>query len=105
MSYLGEDFTVCDVGEVEVYCIDFVNDLPTGDTLISAVWACSVSSGTDPNPSARLSGVPQIFNPTKTTQLIIGGLAGVSYILQAVVQTTQGNTLSLWSRSRVEYLT
>ena len=102
--YCGADFSVCDPSESEIYAFNFVNDLTPGDTLASAVWTCTVSQGVDANPSARLSGAASVYESTYTTQRIIGGVAGVSYILMATATTAQGNTLVLWSHSRVEVI-
>jgi len=81
-----------------VYGFDYTNDLATGDT-ISSVSSVSltVQTGTDSNPSSHLVGSPSIVTPV-VTQRISGLLAGVTYILQIVVNTTQGDTLSDWSR-------
>lgn len=87
-----------------MYAFNFVNDLASGDTLASAVWTCTVSQGTDPNPSARLVGAPALSGTTTTTQRVAGGVAGVSYILTATATTTLGNVLVLWSFSRVEVI-
>lgn len=78
--------------------------MAASDSLLTTVWTCTVSQGTDPTPAARLSGAPQIFNTTTTTQKIIGGVVGVRYILQAVVTTAQGYTLSLFSHNTVEVI-
>lgn len=102
--YVGQDFSVCDPSENELYALDFVNDLASGEFLVASTWSCTVSQGTDPNPSARLSGSAHVFGTTITTQRVLGGIAGVSYVLQATVTTTSGNTLVLWSHSRVEVI-
>lgn len=102
---VGRDYDVCDAGEVEAYGMDFVNDIQPGDFIVGATWTISDSTGTDPNPSARLLGPPWNFSQTITAQQLQGGLPGVSYIVQVVAKTFLGYTVSLWSHSRCEYLT
>ena len=99
---VGRDFDVSDPGEVEAYGFDFVNDLVPGDTISGVTWSCTVSEGVDPNASARLLGQPWLLSPTVTAQVVQGGVAGVSYVLQAVVRTGYGYTVSLWANARCE---
>lgn len=103
--YVGRDFDVCDPGEVEVYAFDFTNDLYPGDSIVGATWTCTVDQGTDGSPSARLKGSPWFVSSTQTAQVLQGGVAGTSYIIQAVVTTQLGYTVSLYSHSRCEVIT
>lgn len=66
------------VGETTAYTFDFSDRLQFGESLNGASVALVVASGTDPNPSAMLSG-PPAFNATKVTQNITGGVVGTIY--------------------------
>ena len=58
---------------------DFNSRLSSGGTLTGTpIITISVFSGTDPNPTAMLSGVPSIVGTT-VQQLFIGGVDGVIY--------------------------
>lgn len=80
-----------------MFGFDFTNDLATGDTVTGASVNFTVQVGVDSNPSSRLVGSPSISTPI-VTQRIAGLLAGVTYILQIIATTAQGDTLSLYSR-------
>lgn len=99
--YVGRDFDVADSGESEVYTLDFVNDLAASDSLATVTWSLSVNQGTDPSPNSHLSGSAVIAG-TQTLQRISGLLPGVNYKVEAVVTTTLGNTVSLWSHVRCQ---
>ncbi len=94
--YVGRDFDPEDVGENEVFTLDFVNDLASGETITSAVWKCEVKSGSDSQAASRLSGAPS-NSGTKSSQRVAGLLTGVTYRLTAVVTTSLSNVISLWS--------
>ena len=100
--YVGRDFHPSDVGESEIYTFDFLNDLATGETITDASGFCSVaadSEGTDDLPQAHVSddSDDMTITGTKTSQRISGLAAGVKYVLQAIVTTSNSNTKSLWS--------
>jgi hypothetical protein len=92
--YVGVAFSPMDVGENEVFGLDFINDLPTGDSILSSSFTLIVDQGIDSNPSAHLNGAPGVGG-TIALQRISGLLGGVNYLLQATVLTTLGNTISL----------
>lgn len=94
--YVGRDFDVADVGENEVYTLDFANDLGDGETLSTTTWTIAVVTGTDASPSSHLSGSP-VIDGTASSQRITGLLGGVLYRVQAIVTTSASNTLSLYS--------
>ena len=85
---------------------DFGLVLGQYETIVSvASLACAAYSGIDPAPNSRLIGSPQIIISQKTQALAsavaqrVGGmLAGVTYRLQCVVQTSLGNYPSLWTQ-------
>lgn len=100
--YVGRDFSPADAVESELYAFDFVNDLAEGEVIIGIVgdsWVCKVaddSEGADDN-AADHTAIAALYEGSKTFQQVSGLVAGVKYVLQAVVETDQGNTHSLWS--------
>lgn len=97
--YVGRDFPPADEVESETYTFDFVRDLADGEVIINATWYCTVaadSEGTD-EAAADHVAIAAEYIGTKTMQHISGLVADVKYVLQAVVETDQGNTVSLWS--------
>lgn len=101
--YAGRDFSPAEKAESQQYGFDFVNDLSEGESLTAATWTLIVREGADPTPNARLVGAPALVIPegttvqTATKQRIAGLLPDVIYTVRAVVTTSAGNTLSLWS--------
>lgn len=96
--YIGRDFDVMNSTESEVFAIDFVNDLQTGETISGLpTVTLTVFSGDDPTPSARLSGDPGVSGTT-AMQRVSQPLAGVTYIITFSVLTSLGNTKVLYSR-------
>ncbi len=97
--FVRKDFLPADPEENEPYAFDFSKDLATGETITDATWSCTVAAdsvGTDPTPSARLLLLPQ-NTATVTTQRVAYMVSGVKYVLQAIVTTSDGNTLSDWA--------
>jgi hypothetical protein len=97
--YVGRDFPPADDVESRNYTFDFVKDLAEGDTIVGATWSCTVaedSAGQDAEAADHV-GVPATYDGTRTTQHVSGLVAGVKYVLQAVVSTQAGETVSLWS--------
>ncbi len=97
--YVRSEFLPADPEENEVYTFDFSKDLATGEVITDATWTCTVaadSAGTDDTPQSRLLLLPQNTDTT-TMQRVAYMLSGVKYVLQAVVTTSDGNTISDWS--------
>lgn len=97
--YVGRDFPPADAVESETYTFDFVRDLADGELIISATWYCTVAAGSeavDANAADHVA-IAAEYQGTKTMQHISGLVADVKYVLQAVVGTDRGNTVSLWS--------
>jgi hypothetical protein len=96
---------VANPNESEVYSLDFVNELGTGETVssVSAV-ALTVFQGTDANPGGHLSGAASILGSVVSQRIGGGGapagglLAGVTYTLSFTVLTSLSNTVTLYSR-------
>lgn len=78
--------------------LDFTNDLDTGDSVFTATANLTVQTGTDPSPSSHLIGAPLVLPSNVVLQGVGNLLPGVTYILQIVANTTQGDSLSLYSR-------
>ena len=92
--------------ELETIGFDFGLALAATTTIASVQsLTCAVHKGTDASPSSRLIGGTTIV-PSKSTGLVaqavaqnIGNaIAGVTYLLQCVVNTSDGQKLSLWAR-------
>ena len=104
--YIGRDFSPQQQGESEVFGIDFVMDLNAGEVLQSSRWFLTVVDGADPNPGKHLQGPSKVVKPlgseivTATIQRIGGVLPDVTYVVEAVVITSLGNTRSLWTHLR-----
>lgn len=85
-----------------------MNDLAEDETLTAAFWELIVREGVDPNPHSHLIDAPALVTPdgttaqTATMQRIAGLLPDVRYTVRAVVTTSLGNTLSLWSHIQGE---
>jgi len=71
----------------------FSIDLAIGETISSASITAAVYSGTDAAPSALISGSASISGG-EVTQIIIGGVEGVVYLLVCLVGTNLGSTLT-----------
>lgn len=101
--YFGQDFDVVTQGESGQYGLNFVNDLPTGDTISAVSFSMSVvaGTGTDPDPSSHLDGLPGISGTT-VLQRVNGLLPGLTYILLATVTTGNGNTIIGYSHISCE---
>lgn len=106
--YCGRDFSPAETAESLIYGLDFVNDLAEGESLTGATWEVLVREGADPDPDSHIVGVPALVTPdgttaqTATTQRIAGLLPDVIYTIRAVVTTSLGNSLSLWSHVQGE---
>ena len=101
--YAGRDFDPSDSGEAEFYKFDYTAILGLSETIASAVWTCSVVTGTDPAAASHISGSASVI-PGKygaasaaTQQLVSGLVPGVQYRLQSMATTSLGQSLSLWS--------
>lgn len=82
--------------------------LTTNATLTGTpVVTCTVASGSDDAPSSRLLSAPQIVDAAPppggsgvasgAVAILVGTMiAGTTYIMQCVAQTSDGQELSLW---------
>jgi hypothetical protein len=90
--------------EYETVTFDYGLILAAGVTITSATVSCAVVSGTDATPSSRVTGSPSTTTSLQTgapntavSQLVGGMVAGVTYRLQCVATTSDGQSLSLWT--------
>lgn|GEM_PF-1003946 len=92
--------------EQELVTFDYSEILTNSANLISInELTCSVSFGTDATPGARILSAPSIIAsprngiPASSVVVLVGNmLADVTYRLQCVVNTSDGQILSLWCR-------
>lgn len=76
------------------YCTSEV--IATGELITSATWSNSVRTGVDPAASAMVSGSATIDSTgTKVSQMIVGGVIGVSYFPICTAITNYGQILVL----------
>lgn len=91
--------------EVETATFDFGLILAAGVTLTGTpTVTCAVYSGVDSDPASRLSGPaiivtsPNSAAPSAAVSQLVGAMiAGVTYRLQCVCATSDGQNLSLWT--------
>lgn len=91
--------------EQETVTFDYGGILKPGITLTGTpTITCDVYGGTDPTPDARIIGPwrigdsPNTGAPNAAIYQVFGQmLAGVTYRLQCVCTTSDGQTLSLWT--------
>lgn len=94
------NFTPANPTETEPFALDFTTTLPAGVTVnqaIPAVWGCILLSGTDPNPTARLVGLPTFTDINETTQVAGAWYGDSTYALSATVKGSNGMTYTLWA--------
>jgi hypothetical protein len=101
----GNDFSTIDPTETINGTFDFGPWLATGVSIssVSAV-SCTVLSGTDAGASSRLIGSSSLVASPSTAAARAAVLqqwgmmvAGVLYVMEATVVTSDGQTLSLWA--------
>ncbi len=96
--YVGRDFDPANPTEDEIYSLDFVNELSTGETLTSVYSVTfTVFQGTDADPSSHLSGSASIVG-TVVSQRVAYLTSGVTYTLAFTVLTSLNNYITLFSR-------
>ena len=81
-------------GEQDVFTVNYAPILSTGETILRAVWSCSVVRGTDPDPAAMVRGDATISGP-KVSQMIAPRVPGMTYRIVCTAQTNTGRTLVL----------
>lgn len=82
------------LSESPVYTADFISSMLPNETILTGVVVASVFSGTDPNPTAIISGIAGASG-TRLSQRITGGVLGVIYELLYIITTSLGNTIEI----------
>ena len=79
--YAGFDFDSIEPGEVDVFSMEFTNQLQYGNTIASAAWTCSVEQtipGATPDlaPASRINGPAGVvtFGPRSFTSQTVSGM-------------------------------
>jgi hypothetical protein len=97
-----------DTVEERTFTFDFGKNLLSGVTLTAVTeLTCVVVTGADPTPWERILSTPAIVDalPAPLGSGVVDGavavligtmLGGVTYLLQCVAQTSDGQELSLW---------
>ena len=96
--HTNADFPPANPNETQPYSIDFINDLPVGQTIIGANVTLTTYQGTDSNPSSHLIGsTPSQIISTIVTQIIGNLVAGNIYSLNIVAISSNGFTYELYA--------
>lgn len=75
------------------YPFDFSPRLTVGDSVASVQWFIEAYEGTDANASTMLVGSPTLVG-TIASEVIKGGVNGVTYFLEAIGTTANGEKIS-----------
>lgn len=94
--YTGQqgDFSPKRAAEVEIYGVDFADELAIGETISAVVWSITPVNGVDPAASSMIIGSAQLTGSV-SAQRIGGGVPGIRYAPICTVQTSLGQTLVL----------
>ena len=90
-------FSAKEPGETVTLTFDFTAALGTGE-LLAGIQSVAISTlvGTDPAPSAVIDGMAIIAQAgTAAQQMVQGGIAGCSYLIDMTVITSAGQVLIL----------
>lgn len=84
------------VADVLVAVFPFQDQMAFGELINGAIVTVILYTGTDPNPSAILSGLPNYTSSggLSVSQTLINGVSGNVYQLVCSVSTTLGNTFT-----------
>lgn len=74
--------------EQKVLTFDFARRMASGESIESASWTCTVHAGTDASASSMVSG-SATNSGTKSSQKIISGVDGVTYLIRCALTTSQ----------------
>ncbi len=81
--------------------VDVLPRLAVGENALTVATAMEVLVGTDPNPSAMLSGSPSLSG-TIARQKVVGGIPGTIYQLTFAVRTS--NSQIVLDRGKIAVL-
>ncbi len=96
--YCGQDWDPLGVNEIDIFSLNFINDLNPGEAIVSTVFSIGVAYGYDPAPASRLSGSPGISGSIVSQIVARPPAPGLIYWLSALVLTAGGRQLELWGR-------
>lgn len=99
MPYANEDFPNSTVGEIITYFMDFVDTLAAGETITSASVTTAVaalSTTSDPNAALVATG-PASITGTIVGQKFAGMVFNVTYLVEFIANTSQGNEIICYS--------
>jgi hypothetical protein len=84
------------VADVLVATFPFQDQMAFGELINGAIVTVTLYTGTDPNPSAILSGIPNYVSSggLSVAQTLVSGVSGNVYLLVCTVSTTLGNTFA-----------
>jgi hypothetical protein len=88
------NFTPKRAAEVEIFGVDFADELAPGETITSAAWSMMPVDGVDPDANTMIQGSEQMIGSI-SAQRIGGGVPGVRYAPICTAQTSFGQTLVL----------
>lgn len=80
------------VGEDWVLTFDFKKRLGSSETISGATWTCVVHAGTDADAANMISGAATTSG-TKSSQKVIDGVDGVTYLVTCQLTTSTGQLL------------
>lgn len=80
-------FTQKNPAEIELFTMDFVDNLAPYETINSATATIEIKSGVDPSVGTMLTGVC-LISGTKVSQMIQHGVDGNYYYLNITIVTT-----------------
>lgn len=88
------NFTPKRASEQDVFTVDFAALLAPGETIQQANWSITPVDGIDPAAAAMIFG-PAGIEDSEVSQMIVGGVAQVTYSPICTAQTSTGRTLVL----------
>jgi len=94
--YIGQqgNFTPKRAAEIEIFGVDFSDELAPGEAIVSAAWSVTPVDGVDPAANAMIQGGEQLIGSI-SAQRIGGGVPGVRYAPICTAQTSMGQTIVL----------
>lgn len=79
-----------DPGATESFGFNYINDLASGDTISTSVWAFETMEGV---ATSALTEVAKSNTTTTTAIQVSGGVLGATYWLKNTIVTTNGDTI------------
>jgi hypothetical protein len=78
--------------EIELFSVDFSDNLSSVETILSASSVMTIKSGIDPAVGTMVLG-PAVINGSKVGQMVQGGVAGNYYYLSITIVTSYAQTI------------